>query len=69
MGSIDMTKPMSAALSSAVNKSPQQQESNSWERQELNPGLLGEKHLRSPPLGTKTSSYKKQLLIANFAGI
>ena len=45
MGSIDMTKPMSAALSSAVNKSPQQQESNSWERRELNPGLLGEKHL------------------------
>ena len=40
MGSIDNIKPLSAAQSSNVNKSKQHQEKNSWECQELNPGLL-----------------------------
>ena len=43
MGSIYIIKPMSTVLSSVVNKSKQHQEKNSWERQELNPELKGEK--------------------------
>ena len=38
---IDIIKPLSTVLSSAVNKSQQHQQKNSWERQELNPGLVG----------------------------
>ena len=40
MGLIDI-KPPSTFLNSAVNKSKQHQENNSWKRRELNPGLLG----------------------------
>ena len=40
--SIDIIKPLSTALSSAFNKSQKNQEKNSWERRESNPGLLGE---------------------------
>ena len=43
MGSIDIIKLLSTALSSAVNKSEQHQEKNSWEYRVSNPGLLGEK--------------------------
>ena len=39
MGSIDMIKPLSTVLRSAVNKSQQHQEKNSWERRVSNPGL------------------------------
>ena len=42
MGLIDIIKPPSTVLNSAVNKSKQHQEKNAWERRELNPGLLGE---------------------------
>ena len=42
MGSIDILKSLSTVLSSAVNKSQQHQEKNSWEWQELNSGLRGE---------------------------
>ena len=35
MGLIDIIKPLYTALSSAINKSQQHQEKNSWERQEL----------------------------------
>ena len=45
MGSIDIIKPLSTVLSSAINKSQQHQEKNSWEDQESNPGLLGEKQV------------------------
>ena len=45
MGSIEIFKPLSIALTSAVNKSQQHQEKNSWECQELNPELLGEKQV------------------------
>ena len=40
---MDIFKPLSIVLSSAINKSLQHQEENSWERQESNLGLLGEK--------------------------
>ena len=43
MGSIDIIKPLPTVLSSAVNKSEQHQEKNSWERRESNLGPLGEK--------------------------
>ena len=43
MGSIDNIKRLSSVLRSAINKFQQQQEKNSNERQELNPGLLSEK--------------------------
>ena len=39
MGLIDMIKPLSTVLSSAINKSQQHQEKNSWERRESNPVL------------------------------
>ena len=45
MGSIDIIKPLSTVLSSAVNKSREHQEKNSWERWESNPGLMGEKQV------------------------
>ena len=45
MGSIDIMKPLFTVLSSAVNKSQQHQEENSWKHRESNPGLLGEKHV------------------------
>ena len=56
MGSIDIIKPMSTVLSSAVNKSQQHQDKNSLERRELNLGPLGEKQechpfVLSPRLG------------------
>ena len=41
MGLIDVFKSLSTDLSSAVNKSQQHQEENSWERRESNLGLLG----------------------------
>ena len=44
MGSIDIFKPLSIVLSSAVKS--QHQEKNSWECQELSSGLLGEKQVR-----------------------
>ena len=45
MGLIDIIKPMSTVLSSVVNKSPQDQEKNSNEHQESNPGQQGEKQV------------------------
>ena len=45
MGSIDIIKPMSSVLSSALGKSQQHQEKNSWECRESNLGLLGEKQV------------------------
>ena len=45
MGLIDIIKPMSTVLSSVVNKSPQDQEKNSNEHQESNPGQPGEKQV------------------------
>ena len=45
MGSIDIIKPLSTVLGSAVNKSQQHQDKNSGECLELNPGLLGEKQV------------------------
>ena len=45
MGLIDIFKPLSTVLNSAVNKSQQHQEKNSWEHQESNLGLLGEKQV------------------------
>ena len=38
-------KPLSTILSSAVDKSQQHQEKNSWQCRESNPGLLGEKQV------------------------
>ena len=40
MGSIEIIKPLSTALSNAINKSQQHQENNSWEHQESNPELI-----------------------------
>ena len=48
MGLIDIFKPLSIVLCSAVNKSQPHQVKNSGERQELNPGLLGAKRERFP---------------------
>ena len=48
MGLIDIIKPLSTVLNSAVNKSQQHQEKNSWEHQELNLGLLGAKQEHYP---------------------
>ena len=48
MGSFDIIKPLSTVPSCAINKSQQHQEKNSWDRQELNPGLLGAKRERYP---------------------
>ena len=45
MGLIDIVKPLSTVLSSAVNNSQQHQEKNSWECQESNPGPLDEKQV------------------------
>ena len=45
MGQFDIINPLLTVLSSAINTSQQHQEKNYWERQELNPGLLGEKQL------------------------
>ena len=42
MGLNAIIKPLFPVLSSAINKSQQHQEKNSWECQESNPGLLGE---------------------------
>ena len=50
MGLIDIIKPLSIVLSSAVEKFLQHTEKNSWECQELNLGLLGEKQERILPL-------------------
>ena len=52
MGSIDIIKPQSSVLSSAVNKSQQYQEKNSWECRKSNLGQLGAKE--SPPFPAKT---------------
>ena len=66
MGSIDIIKPLFNVLSSAVNKSQQQQEKNSWERRESNPGLLGERQecylwIMQPPLcGSSTEKIRQQ---------
>ena len=43
MGLIDTIEPLTTILSSAVNKSQQHQETNSWECSESNRGLLGAK--------------------------
>ena len=43
MGSIDIIKPLSSVLSSAINKSQQDQEKNFQKRQESKPGPLGTK--------------------------
>ena len=48
MGLIDIIKPLSTLLSSAVNKSQQHQEKNSREHRESNPRLLGEKQVCYP---------------------
>ena len=48
MGLIDIIKPLSTVLSSAVNKSQQHQKKNSLERQGLNLGLQGAKQESSP---------------------
>ena len=45
MGTIDIIKRLSTLISSAVNKSQQHQDKNSWECRESNPGLLGEKQV------------------------
>ena len=45
MGLIDIINPLSTVLSSAINKSPEDQEKHYWESQELNPGQLGEKQV------------------------
>ena len=45
MGSIDIIKPLSNVLSSAINKSHEHQEKNTLECRELNLGLLGEKQV------------------------
>ena len=45
MGWIYIIKPLSSVLSSAANKYHQHQEKSSWERQELNLGLLGVKQV------------------------
>ena len=42
MSSIDIIKPLSTVLSSAVNTSNQHQDKNSLTRQELNLEMLGE---------------------------
>ena len=43
MGLINIIKPLSTALSSAIDKSKQHEKKNSWERQQSNLGPLGEK--------------------------
>ena len=43
MGSIDIVKPLSSVLGSAVNKSRHNQEKNYLTHRESNPDLLGEK--------------------------
>ena len=43
MGSIDIIKPLSIGLSSAINKYQHHQEKNSLERRKWNLGPLGEK--------------------------
>ena len=48
MGLIDMIKPLSTVQSSAVNKSQQPQEKNSWECRDSNPGPHGAKRERFP---------------------
>ena len=45
MGSIDIIKPLSIVLSSAVIISQQHQEKNSWQWAKSNLGLLGEKQV------------------------
>ena len=45
MGLIDIIMLLSTIQSSVANKSQQHQEKISWERQELNPGLIGEKQV------------------------
>ena len=45
MGSIDIIKPLSTVIISAINKSHQHQEKNYWEGWESNPGLLGKKQV------------------------
>ena len=45
MGLIDMIKPLSTVLRSAINKFQQHQEKNSWECRESNPGPLGGKRV------------------------
>ena len=45
MGSIDIIKPLSTVLISAINKSRQYKAKNSWECREWNLGLLGEKQV------------------------
>ena len=45
MVSIDIIKPLSNVLRSAVKKSQHYQEKNTWERQELNLRLLGEEQV------------------------
>ena len=54
---IDIIKHLSTILSSAVNKSLQREEKNSWGHQDSNPGLLDEKQLgylcaMQPPAAT-----------------
>ena len=46
MDLIDIIKPLSTLLSSAINKSQQHQERNSWASRESNLGLLSETQVR-----------------------
>ena len=46
---MDIIKPLSTVLSSAINKSQQHQVKNSWELQELNLGLQGVLCAPPPP--------------------
>ena len=71
MGLSAIIKPLSAALSSSVNKSQQDHEKSSWECQESNPGLLGESqssylcalitlwrhHNKSHPMGPRLQKF------------
>ena len=45
MGSIDIIKPLSSVIISAINKSQQHQEKNSWEYKKITLWLLGEKQI------------------------
>ena len=55
MGLVDIIKPLSTVLSSAVNKYKQNQDKKSWECRESNPVLLDTKqvchlHTMQPPM-------------------
>ena len=70
MGQIYIIKPLSTVLSSAVNKSQQNHEKNSWECKESKPGPLGEKQLYyAPPPVVKPAYLGPPAIVENVSGM